>query len=38
MYEKQRVPNFYTLRPPQDFALIYAPLGKKNKILYMEYK
>jgi hypothetical protein len=26
---RQRFPNFYTLRPPQDFALIYAPPPKR---------
>jgi hypothetical protein len=34
----QSFPNFYTLRPSQDFALIYAPRGKKRKILYMEHQ
>jgi hypothetical protein len=26
----QRFPNFYTLRPPQDVALIYAPPPEKK--------
>jgi ribosomal protein S6 kinase alpha-5 len=30
----QRFPNFYTLRPPQDFALIYAPSPGKKHIKY----
>jgi hypothetical protein len=38
LYLSQRFPNVYTLRPPEDFALIYAPPGKKRKILYLEHK
>jgi hypothetical protein len=36
LHLEQRFPNFYILSspPPQDFALIYAPPGKKKHIKY----